>query len=133
MTNLDVNMLNNYKKIRFDPDLDHTIYKRVKDSIKDLVENTKFLNITYKELDLNEIKLIFLDETAQFKSTISAEDLLEIVAEMSTFEFNDGNMNQLSDGKNHAKKALDDIQKEKELAIKDLEGPKVGGVSGPSM
>lgn len=126
---IKLNTLKNCKEIRFSPEITNTIYKSSKLFMENLVYDTNTLKIIYKELSNEEIIKIFLGDT-KFQSMIKANDILDIVCEMNAVDFNDGEMKNLDSGQHHGKKAKADIQKEKELQIKDLEGPSMAGVSG---
>lgn len=128
---ISLSSLRSFKEIRFTPELNHSIYKNSKNMIEYLVNETNILKTIYRELTPEEIKQIFLDEGV-FKSTVSANDVLEAICEMNAVDFIDGEMKELDKSQHHGKKAKMDIQKEKELKIKDLEGPTVIGVTGPA-
>lgn len=128
---LSLESLKNFKEIRFTPELNHTIYKNSKDMMVDLVEDSDILKKIYDHLSPDQIRRIFLD-SGEFLSTVKASDVLEAICEMNAVDFTDGEMKALDKSQHHGKKAKMDIQKEKELQIKDLEGPTVTGVSGPA-
>lgn len=130
MNVINLNTLRASKEIRFSPEINNNIYKASKTFMESLVYDTNVLKIIYKELSNEEIIKIFLGDT-KFQSMIKANDILDIVCEMNAVDFNDGEMKNLDSGQHHGKKAKADIQKEKELQIKDLEGPSMAGVVGP--
>lgn len=131
MNEINLSNLRQCREIRFDPELNHSIYKKTKEFMSDLVTETDILKRIYRELSKDEIEQIFLG-TTKFQSLVSSDDILDAICEMNAVDFNDGEMKQLDKNQHHGKKAKMDIQKERELQIKDLEGPNMAGVAGPA-
>ena len=130
MAELRVEDLKNSKEIRFNVEVPYDINLKTNESMVNFVNNSNVLKIVYPELTKEEIEQIFLGIT-KFQSIIKANDLLDIISEMSETSFKDLECEQLDKNQHHGRKAKADIQREKELQIKDLEGPTVTGPSGP--
>mgnify|MGYP003589883295 CR=1 FL=1 len=130
MAELRVEDLKNSKEIRFNVEVPYDINSKTNESMVNFVNNSNVLKIVYPELTKEEIEQIFLGIT-KFQSIIKANDLLDIISEMSETSFKDLEFEQLDKNQHHGRKAKADIQREKELQIKDLEGPTVTGPSGP--
>lgn len=130
MAELRVEDLRNSKEIKFNVETPYDINSKTNEAMVDFVTNSNVLRIVYPELSKDEIEQIFLG-VVKFQTLVSANDLLDIIADMSEVAFNDNDMTQIDRNQHHGKKAKADIQREKELKIKDLEGPTVTGPSGP--
>ncbi len=130
MAELRVEDLKKSKEIRFNIEVPYDINSKTNESMVNFVNNSNVLKIVYPELTKEEIEQIFLGIT-KFQSIIKANDLLDIISEMSETSFKDLEFEQLDKNQHHGRKAKADIQREKELQIKDLEGPTVAGPSGP--
>lgn len=127
---INLSELKNKKEIKFNIEMSHQIYNQIRDAMYTLVEDTDILKKIYKELSPEEIKQIFLGEK-KVQSMVSSGDVLNAICDMNGVDFMDNDIKELDNSQHHGKKAKADIQKEKELAIKDLEGPQVTGPSGP--
>lgn len=128
---IDLKTLKNEREIKFSIELDHTVFKKDKELIKELVESGLLKKYIYKELSGEEIAHIFLDENKTIKGEMDAGDVLEAICDMNGVDFIDGEIKELDSASHHGKQARDDIQKQKELEIKDLSSPDVSGPAGP--
>jgi len=128
---MEINLsdLKNKKDIKFNIEMNHQIFNDSKTAMIELVQD-KYIKKVYKELSPSEITQIFLGDS-KFQSIISSSDILDAICDMNGTDFNDAEMTKLDSNNHHGKKAKGYIQKEKELAIKDLEGLQPSGPTGP--
>ena len=82
MAELRVEDLKNSKEIRFNVEVPYDINSKTNESMVNFVNNSNVLKIVYPELTKEEIEQIFLGIT-KFQSIIKANDLLDIISEMS--------------------------------------------------